>query len=123
MPAVQRAKGPGQDRTEETLTEVVARYEAKGFKGQFAARAGGRILCTHCRHESDARDVSLQALHRLEGASDPSEEMAVAALECPVCDTKGTLVLTFGPSGTPEDGMVLARLPDDRGVTGIRSGL
>ncbi|MCA1819080.1 MAG: hypothetical protein LC620_03350 [Halobacteriales archaeon] len=111
-----------QARSEETLTDVVARYEREGFKGQFAARAGGRVFCATCRRESDARDVSLQALHRMEGVSDPGEEMAVAALQCPICDARGTLALTFGPGASPEDGQVLARLPDDRGVTGIRPG-
>lgn len=111
------------EKSEETLTDVVARYEKEGFKGQFAARAGAKVFCNTCRQESNAGKVSLLALHRLEGVSDPGEEMAVAALECPLCHAKGTLALTFGPGSTPEDGMVLAQLPDDRGTTGIRPGV
>lgn len=111
------------DRPEETLVDVVGRYEAQGFRGQFAAKPGGRVLCATCRKESDAGKVSLVALHRLEGISDPGEEMAVVALECPLCHAKGTLALTFGPGASPEDGVVLQRLPDDRGTTGIRPGI
>lgn len=111
------------ERSEETLVDVVARYERQGFKGQFGARAGGLVFCSSCRQEADARHVSLLALHRLEGASDPSEQMAVAALQCPLCGAKGTLALTYGPSSTPEDAVVLTLLPDDRGATGIRPGV
>jgi hypothetical protein len=113
---------PVHERAEDSLMEVMARYERLGFKGQLMARAGGRILCGTCRKESDAGTVSLLALHRLEGTSDPGEEMAVVALECPVCDAKGTLVLAYGTSAPKEDALVLARLPDERGATGIRPG-
>ena len=123
MAATQPGSHRLSDRPEETLVDVVARYEAKGFKGQFSSRPGGRVLCATCRKESEAGTVSLVALHRLEGVSDPGEEMAVVALECPKCQAKGTLALTFGPGASPEDGVVLQQLPDDRGSTGIRPGI
>jgi hypothetical protein len=109
--------------TEETLGAATARYERKGFTGQFGALPGGRVQCFTCQHASEAGDVAMLALHRLEGASDPGEEMAVAAVECPVCDARGTLTLVYGPMAPPEDSMVLARLADERGATGIASGL
>jgi DNA-directed RNA polymerase subunit RPC12/RpoP len=111
------------DRPEETLTDVVARYEGEGFRGQFASRAGGAVFCATCRKESDARDVGLWAMHRLEGVSDPEEEMAVAALECPRCGARGTLALAFGPMASKEDGVVLSRLPPPRGLDALRPGV
>jgi hypothetical protein len=120
MAVASAAPAPG---SEDTLRDVVARYERRGFVGQFGARLGARIMCFTCRHESDAAHVSLLALHRLEGDSDPGEEVAVAALECPLCDARGTLALTYGAGGSPEEALVLRKLEDNRGDAGIRSGI
>lgn len=102
-----------------TLGESVEKFEAEGFAGQFAAREGGMVLCFSCRTESPARDVELQGLIRTEGASDPADMTAVAALICPACAVRGTVVLHFGPDATPEDDDVLRELDDRRGATGI----
>jgi hypothetical protein len=58
--------------------------------------------------------VHLERLERLEGASDPDEMLAVCAVECPECQAHGTLVLTYGPETTFEDGRILPRLQDFR---------
>jgi hypothetical protein len=118
MPAPAAAEHP-----EETLRDVVARYEHAGFRGQFGTRPAGRILCFACRGESDAHGVPLLALRRLEGSSDPGEEVAVAAVECPACRTRGTLALTYGVGAAAEDAVVLGLLRDRRGGTGIPPGL
>ncbi len=57
-----------------------------------------------------AADVRVDALRRLEGASDPDDLLAVAAAECRVCGTRATLVLGYGPSATTDDTEVLASL-------------
>lgn len=102
-----------------TLGESVQRFEAEGFTGQFAAREGGLVICFSCRAESPAGDVELQGLIRTEGASDPADMTAVAALICPSCSARGTVVLHYGPDATLEDDDVLRRLDDRRGATGI----
>jgi len=56
---------------------------------------------------------SCTRLERLEGDSDPSEMLAVCAVECPKCGSKGTLVLTFGPESTREDDDDVMELLDD----------
>lgn len=96
--------------SEESQNSVIARYEREGFKGQFGARSPGHIVCFTCRKESDAATVKVTALHRLEGSSDPSDEMAVAALTCPSCNTKGTISLSYGVTASIEDRLVLQRL-------------
>jgi hypothetical protein len=48
----------------------------------------------------------------MEGASDPDEMTAIAALRCPVCAAGGTMVLTYGPEVTEVDSAVLQRLPE-----------
>ena len=67
--------------------------------------------------------VPMEALHRLEGASDPEDEAVVAALECPACGAWGTIVLSYGPQSSAEDAAVLANLIDDRRHSVIEPGL
>jgi hypothetical protein len=108
---------------EETMASVLARYEARGYKGQFATRPGARVRCLGCMSDLDPDRVSIQALHRLEGISDPDDMAAVAALECPACHQRGTLVLSYGPGGNPDDGSILKHFSDRRGTTGIPPGV
>lgn len=110
------AERPTQGERLEGLTvqEVVARYEGLGYEGQFGARLGGEVMCFTCREPSPAGRVALHRLGRVEGPTDPAAEVAVAAVECPRCKAKGTLVLAYGPSAPAEDGDVLAQLSDRR---------
>jgi hypothetical protein len=98
-----------------TLTEVIDRLESRGYGAQFGAREGGEILCFTCRNAFPAGEADIEALERLEGASDPDDMAAVAAMRCPRCDAQGTLVLKYGPESTPEDGEVLLALGDRAG--------
>ncbi len=95
-----------------TLGEVVASFELEGYRGQMASRAAGQVLCVSCHMESDAAEMQVDDLRRVEGVSDPADMVAIAALVCPVCDTQGTLVLSYGPEGSPDDAEVLTRLSD-----------
>jgi hypothetical protein len=63
---------------------------------------------------SPASEVRLAQLARTEGASDPADETAIAALICPRCDARGTAVLTYGPEAPPDDAEVLRLLGDER---------
>jgi DNA-directed RNA polymerase subunit RPC12/RpoP len=130
-PPAQPTPGKGPNRpwpmpsggSESKQIDVLAHYELEGFSGQFASRRGGRILCLACSRESKPQEVLCFALHRLEGASDPAEMMAVAALECPHCGSRGTLTLTYGPTAPRRDAHILRHLNDARGATGIRPGM
>lgn len=102
-----------------TLVEVIRRFEADGYTAQMAAVDDGRIRCFACHQDSPAQDVALDLVRRTEGASDPADMAAVAALRCPRCGAKGTVALKYGPLATPEEAEVLALL-DVRG-TGPRS--
>lgn len=111
---------PQHERIEgATVADALARFEAAGYASQFGPRPDGEVMCFTCRETVDARQVELHELWRTEGASDPSAMAAVAAVECPRCHARGTLVLTYGPAGAPEDGTVLRRLEDLRARTGI----
>jgi hypothetical protein len=105
-----------------SLKEALARFEAQGFTGQMAAREGAKVICFSCRSESPAHDFALLGLIRIEGASDPDDMVAVAALTCPHCGTRGTVALKFGPDATVEDSEVLSELSDQRTDTGTSPG-
>ena len=66
-----------------SIGEAVSRFEADGHTGQLAAREGARVICFSCHEESAAAEVNLVALIRTEGASDPADMVAVAAVICP----------------------------------------
>ena len=93
-----------------TLVEVIRRLEAEGYVGQMAAEEGGVIRCFTCHRDSPAAEVHLHSLRRTEGASDPADMVAVAALTCPRCGAKGTVALKFGPEASPEEDEALRLL-------------
>ena len=105
------------------LGEGLKRFEAEGFTGQLAAREGAEVVCFTCHTATPARDVELAGLIRTEGASDPDDMIAVAAVTCTHCGQQGTLVLHFGAMASPEEDDVLRALEDrrvDSGVTATR---
>ena len=99
---------------ERSLLTLLEAFRAEGFGGDFHSRPGGMVECGRCHDTHPAESLELHAFERLEGDSDPSEMLAVCAIVCPSCGTRGTLVLTFGPEATPEDNEVLAKLEDMR---------
>ena len=87
-------------------------YEAEGFTSQLGTRPGGRIVCFNCHFEAPAGDFELVSISRTEGASDPDDMLAVAAVACRRCGSKGALILHYGPEATEEDVEVLQHLED-----------
>lgn len=105
----------GTDPTDAaTLGESTDQLERAGFTGQFGTADGAIVRCFTCHSNSDASTVELLALRRVEGASDPDDMMAIAAVRCPSCGAAGTLVLRYGPESTVEDDEVLRALDDLR---------
>ena len=91
-----------------TLLEVIDALDGEGYTGQFMAREGSIVECATCHAQTPANKmVGDHRLYRLEGASDPDDMVAVAALRCPSCGTPGTLVLKFGPEASAVDADVL----------------
>ncbi|MDQ1402635.1 MAG: hypothetical protein QOG03_951 [Actinomycetota bacterium] len=93
-----------------SLADLVAAAEAEGYTGQAAARPGGVVHCFTCQNDTPAAELSVDALAREEGASDPGDEVALAAFTCPRCGTKVALVLRYGPEASAEDAEVLTGL-------------
>ena len=99
---------------ETTLTAVLASYDASGFDAQLAATDDGKVHCYSCGVSAEPSGVELHSLRRLEGASDPADMLAIAAVICPSCGVKGVLVLNYGPDSTPGEAEVLVGLEDRR---------
>jgi hypothetical protein len=102
--------GVAQDA--ETLLEVLADNDRRGWSTQFVARPGAAIECEDCHNHFAAAETRALELRRLEGASDPDDMLAVAAIECPHCGHRGSLVLNYGPTASTEDAAVLLALRD-----------
>jgi hypothetical protein len=99
---------------ERSLLGLLAEFRDEGYTKDFRSRPGGVVECGACHAPHRADTLELHRLERLEGDSDPSEMLAVCAVACPSCGTRGSLVLTFGPEATREDDEVLELLEDAR---------
>jgi hypothetical protein len=97
-----------------TVTEILARYEEQGYVMSFSVEEGGKVRCGACRTVSDAQDVHVDAMARVEGPSNPDDMAMVAVVRCPWCTVAGTLVVGYGPTASPEDSDVVALLSDER---------
>jgi hypothetical protein len=95
-----------------TITAVLDHYAAAGFAGEFEVEDGPTVICSACGAASPADHVSRESVRRLEGASDPDDMVAIAAIVCPACATRGVLVLGFGPSSSLTDAETLSALRD-----------
>jgi hypothetical protein len=92
------------------LDQALQALEGQGFLAVFKPVSGGRVLCTGCALESPAREMRVLAQHRIEGVSDPADEMLVVGLRCPGCDALGTMALAYGPRTLREEADVLRTL-------------
>jgi hypothetical protein len=97
-----------------TMLEVLESYQRAGYRGDFSVDDDGLVLCHNCRTRTDPCNIDRVSLRRLEGASDPSDMMAVVALTCPSCRTDGTLVLNYGPEASAQQAHVLRTLGERR---------
>jgi len=122
-PANESLEGVARDAT--TLLDVLHAFAERGLKGEFAVRDDSAIECLTCRHVQPAHAFHVRAFRRLEGASDPADMLAVAALGCPNCGTQGTLVVNYGPLASAQDAAALRDLeeppppPPDLGARGV----
>lgn len=92
------------------LADVLHGLEGRGFLANDQVRPGGQVRCGACGHDFAAPAMAVLAHSRLEGVSDPSDEILVAGVRCPGCNALGTLVLAYGPRARREEAEVLGRL-------------
>lgn len=97
-----------------TIADALREFEARGYVGQFMVQRGGTIECRQCGHTHLPAEVSLEAMRRIEGVSDPADMAFIGALKCPHCGQQGTAILTYGPTAPPEHAEVLRELENRR---------
>lgn len=93
-----------------TLIETIRILEDDGYTAQLAPAGAGSVRCLACRAVSPAGEVHADRLCRTEGASDPDDMVAVAAVRCPRCGARGTLALKYGPGASPDEAEILAHV-------------
>jgi hypothetical protein len=113
---------PGVPSDNTTVSEVVAASSVAGYGYQFVAQPNAAIRCGNCQSTRTASDFPMDALRRMEGASDPDDTVAVIAVRCPTCNAQGTMVLNYGPSASPEESDVLLALRDNREHSPVPAG-
>lgn len=94
----------------ETLTAVLKDLADAGYAGSVTVDHDGTITCMECAQSCDAGDVRVDELRRLEGASDPDDELAVIAGRCPHCGSRLSFVLGYGPGASSGDTTALLSL-------------
>jgi len=93
----------------ETLSEVVNRLSAAGYKDVFRAEGEGlRSVASDCTHAPES--LSIDEMVRFEGITDPDDEAIVFALRSEVHGTKGTYVTSYGPQMSALDAEMVRRL-------------
>ncbi|MGD9797051.1 MAG: hypothetical protein AB7O29_08510 [Acidimicrobiia bacterium] len=97
-----------------TLVAVLQGYAAAGWSADFVITPEGGVSCPTCGETSPADTVGFQSVRRLEGASDPGDEIAVVAATCPRCSARGALVVHYAADASPEEAAILRRLSDER---------
>ena len=107
---------PEAARDPRGLDEILEALGQQGFTGSMTPLAGGAIRCGGCSTETPGGSFAVAELRRTEGASDPGDMSAIAAVTCPSCGTKGTVVLRFGPEAGEADDDVLAALDRPEGA-------
>ena len=100
--------GPGSMM--ETIPEAARRLRADGFTSDFDATEEGLLLCGVCDSSHDPAEMTIHETVRYEGATNPSDETILIALECS-CGAKGLYYAGFGPNATRADARVLRHLP------------
>lgn len=97
--AAKRPEGVG----DESVVDVLEAFERAGWTSNHVARPGGIIVCGQCGTEVSADAVSVDVMHRVEGASDPDDMQIVVGVACPSSGTRGSLVLSYGPKAADVD--------------------
>lgn len=107
-PDVDTGEQPAQGAR--TLREVIDELEAQGYGSEFRPTDDGRLQCLACREVLAPDRLHPDRIERLEGASDPADLEAIAAMPCPACGEKGLVVLAYGPNADDASAEVLAHL-------------
>ena len=101
---------PGVPSDNTTLLAILRELAEGGWTADFRPTDDGAVRCPACGRVVPASELRVDAVRRLEGASDPDDEQIVLAVTCPACDLRGTIVLGYGPNASAADAALLTRI-------------
>ncbi len=93
----------------ETLSEAIARLEARGFRDSFQP-ADGNLRALGAERAFAPAALVVEEVVRFEGESDPSEQAILFALRSPAGDVRGTFVAGYGVLTDPASAEIVRGL-------------
>lgn len=91
------------------MLEAIGRLRSDGYDADFSVQGDG-LRCGRCGRNHRVDGVEIEAVLRVEGASDPADEAIVLGVRCTECESRGVLVAGYGPTADPLESEVVARL-------------
>lgn len=95
-----------------TLVDVLEDLKAVGYSNSFAFN-NGALRCLESENRYPADQLSVRAIYRFEGASNPNDATVVYALRAQD-GTCGVFTDAFGPEGDAKASAFLASVADER---------
>lgn len=99
-----------------SLFEILRDLETDGYTEDVVPAGDGRLRCRACGHANPPAAFEATDVHRAEGASDPSDMVALVGVTCPNCGARGVVVAHYGPDATSESADLMRQL-DTRGAS------
>jgi hypothetical protein len=93
----------------DTLGEVLDRLAGLGYVDDVVPAPGG-VRCLGSGSVTSVGALRVDEIVRLEGDSDPDDELIVYALTCAACGRRATFVAKFGPDTTPDETALIRAL-------------
>ena len=106
-----------EEPSDVTLTSVLDAYRADGYEVEYALE--NDVLVDAAGREIDPADVIVESMRRLEGASDPADNLVVAAITTRDGKERGTVILRFGPEASEAEAFLLQASDDRRGLADV----
>src|SRR5258706_2622160 len=100
-----------------TLTSVLDAYRADGYEVEYAVE--NDVLVDAAGREINPAGVVVESMRRLEGASDPADNLVVAAITTRDGKERGTVILRFGPEASEAEAFLLQASDDRRGLSDV----
>jgi len=99
--------------SDESVVAVLERFADEGWTTNHTVRPDAEMKCGNCARLTAVGRLDVDALHRVEGASDPDDMQIVLGITCPHCSARGAVVVAFGPSAADTDAEFLVDLDLD----------